>query len=157
MASERGPGVVLPPPLLFAGGFAAAWVLDRVLLFEIDGDGAGRTQLLIASVLLLAGLGLGAWGVVTLVRSRTPVIPRRPARRLVRTGPYRFTRNPIYVGMIAVYAGLALALNAAWPLVVLPLLLVALGHQVIRREERHLAQAFGDAYAAYRRQVRRWM
>lgn len=156
-ANDRGPGVVIPPPLLFVGGFIVAWVLDRWLLFEIDDDGAGRAQVLVGAALLVAGVWFVAWAIVTLVRARTPVIPRRPARQLVRTGPYRFGRNPIYLGLAVGYVGLALLFNRAWPLVLLPVVLAVLLSQVIRREERYLGKKFGDAYADYGRQVRRWL
>jgi protein-S-isoprenylcysteine O-methyltransferase Ste14 len=75
----------------------------------------------------------------------------------VEQGPYRFTRNPIYLGMTLAYAGLAVLLNLAWPLLVLPGVLVLLVLMVVRREERHLGATFGDAYRDYQRRVRRWI
>ena len=94
---------------------------------------------------------------ITFWRARTAIIPHRPASRLVRHGPYRFTRNPMYVALTALYVGLALLFNVAWPLVVLPVVLWLLWHVVIRHEERYLLFAFGGDYAAFTREVRRWL
>jgi len=85
------------------------------------------------------------------------VIPMSPARAIVVTGPYRFTRNPMYVGLTVAYVGIALLVNMAWPLLTLPAVLIALRLFVIAREERHLRQAFPEAYAAYCARVRRWL
>ena len=94
---------------------------------------------------------------LTFVRSRTAIIPHRPASQLVEAGPYRYTRNPMYTGLTTVYLGASLALNAVWPLLFLPFSLFALYHFVIEREERYLADAFAADYTAYRQRVRRWL
>jgi protein-S-isoprenylcysteine O-methyltransferase Ste14 len=156
MSADRGPDVRFPPPLLFVGGLVAAWLLHRWLPFEIDGQGPGAIQTAIGSVLILAGLALMLAGIVTFVRARTPVIPHRPARALVRGGPFRFSRNPMYVGLTVVYLGLSVVLNAAWPLVLLPVVLAGLVRFVVAREERYLGETFGDEYAEYCRRVPRF-
>lgn len=156
-AVDRGPGVRFPPPFLFVGGLVASWLLHRWLPFEIDGQGPGVVQTAIGSALIVAGLGLMLAGIVTLVRARTTIIPHRPARALIRNGPYRFTRNPMYLGLTTAYLGLAAVLNAAWPIVLLPLVLAVLVRLVVAREERYLGEAFGDEYAEYRRRVPRFL
>lgn len=157
-APDRGPGVPFPPPFLFVAGFLAGLGLDRWLLaFEIDNDGAGRVQSAVGLVLMAAGLALVLWGIVTFARARTAIIPHRPARLLVLGGPYRFSRNPMYVGLTALYLGLAIASNLVWPILLLPLVLWLLVAIVIRREERHLTEKFGEEYRAFCRQVRRWI
>ena len=97
------------------------------------------------------------WGLISFVRARTAVMPHLPASRLVTAGPYRFTRNPMYLGITLAYAGLALLIDTAWPLLLLPAVLALLMVVVVRREERYLERAFGDAYRAYRDRVRRWI
>jgi protein-S-isoprenylcysteine O-methyltransferase Ste14 len=153
------PGVRFPPPLLFAAGFLAGWVVEtRVTRLRLVADAAADGPLRWLGVLLLAaGLGLMFWGLVTFRRASTAVLPHRPASRLVIAGPYRFTRNPMYTGLTAAYGGLACLANVAWPLVLLPLVLVALVRLVVRREEAYLAHAFGAEYDAYRQRVRRWL
>jgi protein-S-isoprenylcysteine O-methyltransferase Ste14 len=75
----------------------------------------------------------------------------------VTGGPYRRTRNPMYVAMTLLYLGASLLMNGLWPLLALPVVLAALTFAVIRREERYLSSAFGAEYDAYRRRVRRWL
>ena len=90
-------------------------------------------------------------------RHRTPVNPARRAEALVTDGSYRFTRNPMYVGMACAYAGAALAAGALWSLALLPGVLLLIDRAIIPREERHLAERFAEDYDRYRRRVRRWL
>jgi protein-S-isoprenylcysteine O-methyltransferase Ste14 len=155
--ASRGPGVPFPPPFVFVAGFLLGWWLNTRLEFTIDGRGAGVVQSAAGLASLAAGLGLMCWGIVTFIMARTAVIPTRPARALVVRGPYRFTRNPMYLGMTFAYVGLSALLNQAWPLLMLPLVLLTLQMAVIGREERHLRAAFGPQYDDYCRRVRRWV
>ena len=157
VADERGPGVRFPPPFVFVGGFLAAWMLETLLGFEIDGEGAGAIQVGLGIAAMAVGGALMFWGLATFARAGTPIIPDRAARRLVVSGPYRFSRNPMYLGLTALYTGLALVLNLAWPLVLLPVVLLTLIALVIEHEEQHLRDAFGTSYEEYCRRVRRWV
>jgi protein-S-isoprenylcysteine O-methyltransferase Ste14 len=76
---------------------------------------------------------------------------------LVKDGPYRFTRNPMYTGLTIAYFGGAALLDSAWPIIVLPVVLIVLVQTVILREERYLADAFGVEYSVYVARVRRWL
>lgn len=158
MARDRGPNVRFPPPVLYIVAFLVAMWLDASLR-SIGFFGASGPPLwaqIAGLALLVLGVALAAWGSITFRLAMTPVIPMYPAASLVQHGPYRFTRNPMYLGMTAAYVGLAVALNTVWPLFFLPLILWALHRFVIRNEERHLAEKFGEAYEAYRRRVGRW-
>ena len=151
------PGVRFPPPFLFAAGFLVAWALhDRVPLPLLP-RGAQRAGETAGMILAGAGLLLMFWGLATFHAHRTAVFPNRPAAHIVREGPYRYTRNPMYTGMTVAYCGLTLLINAVWPLLMLPIVLVLLVRLVISREERYLASAFPSEYAEYRRKVRRWL
>jgi protein-S-isoprenylcysteine O-methyltransferase Ste14 len=108
-------------------------------------------------VVIAGGLVLALSAVATFRRARTSMIPNRPATVLVTSGPYRFSRNPMYVSLILLYTGAALLANTWWPLALLPLVLLALYRSVIVREERYLAEAFAETYAQYRSRVRRWL
>jgi protein-S-isoprenylcysteine O-methyltransferase Ste14 len=101
--------------------------------------------------LLLAGLVLAAWA----VRAAADVRLARPSQ-LVRRGPYAFSRNPMYVAATAVYAGIALVAGAAWPLLLLPAVLLAT-HLAVVREERSLEARFGAGYRSYEASVRRYL
>jgi protein-S-isoprenylcysteine O-methyltransferase Ste14 len=107
-------------------------------------------------VLVLGGL-LAVWGKRTLHQAGTNVDPARPATVLVVTGPFRFSRNPMYLARTLLYAGLALVMNTLWPLIALAPLLVLIQRGVIYREERYLDAKFGHAYRQYQARVRRWL
>jgi protein-S-isoprenylcysteine O-methyltransferase Ste14 len=150
------PGVRFPPPFIFAVGFLIGWFVDRRGRgLPLSGGGVALAR--IGFGILIVGVGLAAWGIVTFRRARTAVIPHHAASQLVASGPYRFTRNPMYVGLTIVYIGGAVVLNSAWPLILLPVVLIVLAHFVVVREEQYLNDAFGDEYAAYRSRVRRWL
>jgi protein-S-isoprenylcysteine O-methyltransferase Ste14 len=153
------PGVRFPPPLLFVAGWLIGLALDRwVFAIHIAGNGGDRAPLAILGWLgIVSGLAFAAWGAITFRRARTAIVPFRPARTVVASGPYRWSRNPMYVGLSALYVGLAVLLNAGWPLILLPLVLTALWFLVIRREEGYLTHAFGDEYIRYQQRVRRWL
>ena len=151
------PGVRFPPPFLFAAGLLAGWWLSRRKPIPLVPDHWVRVSEILALAVGAAGLVLIFWGIATFRAHRTAVFPNQPAARIVRSGPYRFTRNPMYTGMTGLYVGLTLLLNDAWPLLFLPVVLLLLVRLVITREERYLSTAFASEYAEYRRQVRRWL
>jgi protein-S-isoprenylcysteine O-methyltransferase Ste14 len=90
-------------------------------------------------------------------RAGTSMIVTNPTTAMVTSGPYRFTRNPMYLGMAFLYIALALAFGVIWALIVLPAVIVAVDRLVIAREEPYLEAKFGDRYRAYKRRVRRWL
>jgi protein-S-isoprenylcysteine O-methyltransferase Ste14 len=156
--NDRGPGVWLPPPILFIVGFLIGWFIGRVwrpvpIVPDRIAHVFGAAGLIVAAV----GVVIGAWGMLTFALAHTAIIPIHPAERLVQSGPYRFTRNPMYTGLTLLYLGLAVAVNALWPLLMLPIVLVALKRFVVDREEAYLSRKFGEAYDDYRRRVRRWI
>jgi protein-S-isoprenylcysteine O-methyltransferase Ste14 len=155
--STRGPDVRVPPPLVYVAGFVATWLLNQRMEFLIDGKGARPPQVVLGAVILGAGLALMLWGLATFWRARTAVVPIQQARQLVTWGPYRFTRNPMYVGLTFAYFGLAIVVNWAWAIVFLPVVLVVMNTAVIEREERYLHAAFPEAYGEYCQRARRWL
>lgn len=150
---NRGPGVHVPPPLIFVAGFALGWLLGRMWPL----GPANPAVEAIGAIIAGAGLGLAAWAMSTFLLAGTPILPNRPATTLVTHGPYRYSRNPMYSSLTLLYIGLSLATATWWALPLLPLLLYILHRAVIAREERYLTEAFGDAYLEYTRKVRRWM
>lgn len=155
--APRGPDVRFPPPILFVLSWLLTWWLNTRLEFLVTAAGAGGVQKTAGTGLVAAGLGVMAWAIATFASNRTSVMPTRPARQLVTSGPFRWSRNPMYVGLTLADAGLALFFNQAWPLVLLPLVLLVLVTFVVAREERYLRAAFGAAYDAYCRRVRRFI
>jgi protein-S-isoprenylcysteine O-methyltransferase Ste14 len=149
-------GIRFPPPLLYALALAAGFWLQHRWPVPIA---PGHPTALRAAGIALAVLGAGvaAAGVLAFRRAGTSPNPTRPTSALTFDGPYRFTRNPMYLGLALVSAGAAIAFDAFWPL---PLVLVAAALMVplvIAREERYLEQKFGEEYQRYRTRVRRWL
>ena len=103
-------------------------------------------------------LALAAWAIVTITRAGSNVPTNLPTTTIVKSGPYRFTRNPIYLGMFLGLIGLAMAFDNLWLLMMLvPFALVIRYGVVVAREEIYLELKFGDVYRGYRSRVRRWL
>lgn len=149
-------GVHLPPPLIYAAGVAAGWGLNRWHPLPITA-GASRVRVAAGAAGVLVWLAIFLGALIAFRRARTTLIPNRPAAAVVTEGPYRFTRNPMYVSLVALYLGITLLMNTWWPMLFLPVVVFAIDRAVIAREERYLASAFPTDYRAYARRVRRWL
>ena len=146
--------VTLPPPLLYAVPLAAGLALHKVRPVR---PLPRRLARLLGASLLAAGIGLDLWGIATFRRAGNSLDPRNPVRQLMTSGPFAFSRNPLYVSLTLIYAGIASLINTLWPFVLLPAALHLIRHEVIAREEEYLERTFGAAYQEYTRRVRRWV
>lgn len=146
--------VPLPPPFVYAAGLVAGLMLERTVPSPNPPEAVARPAGIVATG---AGVMLIASGAGFFRRHGTSVVPIKPTTALVDTGPYRFTRNPMYLGMACVQAGLSLRLQATWSLLLLAPVLVTIDRLVIAREERYLERKFGGEYRRYRARVRRWL
>jgi protein-S-isoprenylcysteine O-methyltransferase Ste14 len=147
-------GVIAPPPLIYLGTLGLGFGLDAVA------GGASlpsRVARPVGAALIVAGAGLIGTFVRAFGRARTPIDPYSPSEAIVTDGPYRLTRNPGYLGMALTYAGIAIASNAPWALVPLPVAISVIDRGVVAREERYLERKFGAQYTDYKRRVRRWI
>jgi protein-S-isoprenylcysteine O-methyltransferase Ste14 len=154
MNHSDNPGVRVPPPLVYLGAVVGGWLLDRALPLPI-GRGAWLTVgawLLVAAWAVLGGSSIGLFR-----RKGTSMLPFRPASALVITGPYRFTRNPMYVALALLTIALALFLNTWWIVVLLIPALLTVQRFVIVREEGYLRRRFGADYDEYALRVGRWL
>ena len=153
-ADRDTPGVIAPPPLIYGAGLAIGFLLEAVLP---GGSFPGPVFQVLGAVLLLLGIGLGAWFVSSFRRVHTPVAPYEPTTALVTGGPYRLSRNPAYLGFGLVYAGIALLADAPWVLLPLPVVVAAMRQGVILREEAYLERLFGQDYRDFKARRRRWI
>jgi protein-S-isoprenylcysteine O-methyltransferase Ste14 len=147
-------GVVAPPPLIFLAGLAVGFALEALLPGSSVPDTVGW---ILGGALLLAGIALLFSFERAFTQKKTPANPWRPTTAIATDGPYRFTRNPAYLGMALVYVGIALCSQALWVLLPLPLVLAIVDRGVIAREERYLERKFGQEYLDFKRRVRRWI
>ena len=155
--TDDPPPVAIHPPVLYGAAFLLGAALDWLIplgprLAWPDGLRHGA-----ASVMIVFGLCFALWAAWLFHRAGTGIPTWHAARRLVVTGPYAISRNPMYVGVTAAYAGLALALANPWALLLLLPVLAVMDRPVIAREEPYLEARFGEAYRAYSRRVRRWI
>jgi protein-S-isoprenylcysteine O-methyltransferase Ste14 len=148
------PGFLLPPPLTYLLTLLLGLVLDRRSHLPFLPRGVAR---ILGWPLLGGGVLLNGWFNLTMRRADTPINPRKPVSKLITEGPFRYTRNPAYLSLTMLYAGIALLRRALWAILLLPLVVVVIQREQIEREERYLERTFGEEYLAYKERVRRWV
>ena len=148
--------VRFPPPFVYLGflliGFGAERWIDPTTL-GID----PIWRWIAGAILFASGLAVGLPAAGLFKRAGTPPPPWQPTTGIVTEGIYARTRNPMYIGMGLIYAGLAVALDGPIALLLLPVVMLVIRYGVIAREERYLEAKFGDDYRAYKARVRRWL
>jgi protein-S-isoprenylcysteine O-methyltransferase Ste14 len=147
-------GVRVPPPLIYLVLLGLGLFLQQIVPFTIPPAFPAR-----AAALLFLGcyMLLFGWSYVLFRRAQTSMVPVKPSTTLVMHGPYRLTRNPMYLSLLCVYLAVALWFGVAWALGLVPLVVLAVQRLAIAKEEHYLEQKFGDAYRQYRAHVRRWI
>lgn len=151
---EDRPGVAFHPPFLVVALLIAGWTLHQARPIPFLPPGVARP---LGGLLAVVSFLLFSWAVFTMLRAGTNLPTHLPATALVRTGPYRLSRNPIYLSLAIGFAALAAWLNTAWYLLVDLLFVGLMSAGVIVREERYLSRKFGSVYERYRSEVRRWL
>jgi protein-S-isoprenylcysteine O-methyltransferase Ste14 len=147
-------GVVAPPPLIYLGALVFGLLLNR--RFPI-GFLPSRIAHCFGWPLLGGGVLLLGWFERAMRQADTPTSPYKPVEHIATEGPFRYTRNPGYLSMAMIYAGIATIANALSAILLLPVALLAIQRGVIEREERYLERKFGEEYLRYKEQVRRWI
>jgi protein-S-isoprenylcysteine O-methyltransferase Ste14 len=150
--NRDNPGVITRPPFIYLGAFLLVLACHWIVPLRIV-DGAPWAGL----ALLVIGVATAIWGRRTMRAAGTNINPSQPATTIVTSGPFRFSRNPLYVSLMLVYLGLSLAVNTWWGVVMLVPLLIVMHVGVVLREERYLDRKFGESYRQYRVRVRRYL
>ena len=147
---------LVPPPVVYATCFLLGLLLDGMLPWS---PGWMREPWLHLAgwVGVLAALAWGLSCIALFLLRRTTPLPHGEPSHLVTDGPFRLSRNPMYLALATVYGALAVLLARPWPLLLLPFALGFMDRVIIPWEERRLAASFGGAYDAYCRRVRRWL
>jgi protein-S-isoprenylcysteine O-methyltransferase Ste14 len=148
------PGVHIPPPLFYVAAIGGGALLRRSMPLTIGWD---TPRLIAAWALVALFAALMAWSFVWFARQKTTIIPNKAANTLVLGGPFRFTRNPLYLALALLTIGAGLWLNTWWVLILLVPAIVLVDRLVIAREEAYLRRRFGAEYDAFTARVRRWL
>jgi protein-S-isoprenylcysteine O-methyltransferase Ste14 len=148
------PGVIALPPVLYGIAFAIVLLLRWLWPLPVRAYPAPFWAGI--SVIVLGG-ALALWGQRTMKAAGTNVNPSQPTTAIVTSGPFRYSRNPLYLALTLLFMGLSLAVNTWWGLIVAAPLLIVMHYGVILREERYLAHKFGASYETYTNSVRRYL
>jgi protein-S-isoprenylcysteine O-methyltransferase Ste14 len=155
MADDQDdPGIRVPPPLIYLLPLILGLLLNRRAPVPFLPRSAARG---LGWPLIGGGVVLNGWFLRTIRDADVPIRTDKPVPRLTTEGPFRYSRNPSYLALAMIYAGIAVLRNSPWAVLFLPVVLVVIQREVIGREERYLERAFGEEYLAYKGRVRRWV
>jgi protein-S-isoprenylcysteine O-methyltransferase Ste14 len=146
---------VVRPPVAWILAFVAGLGADR--LYPLRFVTASASGALVGGAIFAIAFALAIWAIVTIRKAGTRVETYKPTTTIVVNGPYRFTRNPIYLGMFLGQIGLAIAFDSLWILATLVPFYLVIRYGVVAREEAYLERKFGDVYLGYKSRVRRWL
>jgi protein-S-isoprenylcysteine O-methyltransferase Ste14 len=152
--ADNGPGILFPPPLIYFFGFLSAYAMNKLYPIPMVGP---PLSMVLALIAVTPSAILGLWGMLEFWRARTSLFPHKPSSSLVIVGPYRVTRNPMYLSLALVYVSFGFLLGIAWAFIILPIVIFVMNIYVIRREESYLESRFDEQYRVYTQQVRRWL
>jgi protein-S-isoprenylcysteine O-methyltransferase Ste14 len=147
--------VIIRPPVAWGLAIIAGLALDW--LVPLSFLPADLPAGLLGAMVFVLALALFAWAIVTITRAGSNVPTNLPTTAIVESGPYRYTRNPIYLAMFLGLIGLAIAFDNVWLLMMLVPFALVIRYGVVAREEAYLERKFGDVYRGYRSRVRRWL
>ena len=146
--------VRIPPPVLTFLHILAAFLLDWLIPLP---NRSSQSLTWLGILLVLIGLMLGFLAVRQFILAHTTLDPHGSVSAIVTEGPYRLSRNPIYLGFVCMLIGIPLAFGTYWGVILSPLLVMLMNSLVIKYEEAYLEKKFGDQYTSYKSRVRRWL
>ena len=150
----QSPSLLNVPPLYFALAIILMFLMHRFLpIVDLIDPPVSR----IGYLLVVGGVAVAAWGRWCFARAGTNVVPFSPSTALVSEGPFRFTRNPMYLGMMFVLSGIFVLAGSFGSFLLIPIFFWWIRARFVLPEEDHMAEHFGEAYHAYKQRVRRWL
>ena len=153
---SKGPGVYIPPPLLYVLTFLAAVLIQKKI--PIADTWFHRQSIKAAGfILLVAALFFLFRSLRQFFKTKNTVVLIKPASSLQTTGIYSITRNPMYLGLAIVYLAISCFIGNWWNIILFPVLILIVQEYIIKREEKYLEIEFGEQYDEYKRKVRRWL
>ena len=153
-SDPHGPGVRIHPPVIYAGSILSGMGIDnywpQAMPLGIHGH-------FYASIIIVFALLIAGFSIFEFYRAGTDVRPDKPDSALINSGPYRLSRNPLYIVLTLVQITVAVWFNNAWVLILVIASVIVITQYAIKREERYLEKLFGQDYLDYRQRVRRWL
>jgi protein-S-isoprenylcysteine O-methyltransferase Ste14 len=153
-AREAGNLVFIRPPLVYLASLVSGAAIQLAVPWPFV---PGTLAVPLGVSLVAIAITLFSYAVAKFRAAGTPIRGRKPTTAIVRTGPYRFTRNPIYLAFSVFQLGIAIWVNSAWLLATLVVAVALVNYVVIQREEQYLERKFGAQYLDYKASVRRWL
>ncbi len=156
--NNENPGVIFPPPLILLSFLVAGALLQFIFPLGVFAPfSIFSLQFFDGLAIILVGIGLALWGVKTFSKAGTNVATHQAALLVVVDGPYKFTRNPMYMGMQILLIGVGIMFSSEWFLLLWPIFFLILRFGVVAREERYMREKFGEQYVALLNSTRRWI
>ena len=153
---KDGVSVVVKPPILFLAFLILGTALRFIIKLAIFSGSSISYGYIVGGFIILLGISLRNWAVKTFKKFGETLHHGKSIHKIVTSGPFQFTRNPMYLSFTFIYIGLSMIINTYWLLLLLPIVLISLHSGVILREEEYLEKKFKDQYVSYKSRVRRW-
>ena len=153
---KDNPGIHLPPPFIYAIVFFIAMLVQNYIPISSSYLETKAVQIA-ARVFIFISPFISLTAIIQFIRTKTTVMPFKPASSLQTTGVYSFTRNPMYLGLLSLYIGLSLMFINWWDIIFIPVIIILINTLVIKNEEKYLERTFGQTYLDYKKKVGRWL
>ncbi|MDB5024772.1 MAG: isoprenylcysteine carboxylmethyltransferase family protein [Mucilaginibacter sp.] len=153
---KKHPGVYIPPPVIYAAIFLLSLFLEKVFQLSVWFFKT-QTATVLGYLFVALSLTLVSPALLKFLKSGNTLITVKPANSLQTDGIYAVTRNPMYLGLLSLYTGIAFFTGNWWTIILIPLVVIIITGYVIKREEMYLHDAFGPDFTAYKIKVRRWI
>jgi protein-S-isoprenylcysteine O-methyltransferase Ste14 len=148
--------VHIPPPIFFILCLGIALILEYLFPVKLQGI-PFLLRMNIGVILLIIACAIAVSSFIVLIRNKTPFDPAKATIRIVKEGPFRFSRNPLYLSLIIIISGIAFLVFSVWLFIAIPVLFLLLHFYAVKPEECYLSLKFGEEYQAYKNKVRRWI
>ncbi len=150
------PGVYIAPPLFYVIIFVISILIQKiypikVLFFE------SKRAFSLGLLLIAIGFSIVLPAIIRFYKTKNTLITIRPANSLQTSGIYSFSRNPMYLGLLTIYSGMAFIKGNIWTFILIPIVILVVSYFVILKEEKYLNRKFGNDYTEYKMRVRRWV
>jgi protein-S-isoprenylcysteine O-methyltransferase Ste14 len=155
--TKDSPGVFIPPPIVYAAFFLLSFLLQGYFTIKRAFFFHSMAANIIGIIIIISGLIFAIPALRQFFKTKNTVVLIKPANSLQTTGIYSMSRNPMYVGLLFIYLGMAFIFGNWWTLILLPLLIMTINFRIILPEEKYLLRAFGNSYTEYKTRVRRWI